>query len=67
MGVYPVNPVRLLMKTVKAELILNIEQDENTAGNSDSQTGNIQKRVHFVPDKVPHGYLEIILKHGNLL
>ncbi len=41
MSVYPENPVRLLMKTVKAELILNVEQDEDTAGNSDSQTGNI--------------------------
>jgi hypothetical protein len=53
MRVHSVNPVRPLMKPIEAEFILYIKQDQNTAGNAYGQSGNIQKRIEFIPRNIP--------------
>jgi hypothetical protein len=48
------------MKPVKTQLILNIQQNQDTTGNTDGQSSNIQKRIELVPKEIPQSSLYVV-------
>jgi hypothetical protein len=43
------------MKSVKADFFLNVECNEDKAGHSDSQTGDVDKRIALVSFDISDG------------
>src|SRR6185437_2496338 len=55
-----IDPVAVLMELVEAELVADPKQEDDGAGETDGQTGDINDREAFVTGKIPPGGLEII-------
>jgi hypothetical protein len=51
------------MKPVVAELALNIQHDNETGGNANSQAKYVYERKQPVPLKVSPGGFEIVFEH----
>ena len=45
---HPENAVRIQMKSIIAQLILNMEDDEQAAGHTNGQTGYVDERIGLV-------------------
>jgi hypothetical protein len=63
----PVNLVSMFMEPVKTELISNQEENQKTAGDSDGQASNVNKRKSFVLFQVSQRDFEVISKHAFVL
>jgi hypothetical protein len=48
---------------VKAQLIRDVQSDEQAAGDADRQTEEIYKAEALVPEEVSEGDFEIVAKH----
>ena len=57
----------LLVVAVKAPFVLHKQQDKQTGSNTNRQTGNIDKRHHFVALQVAQGYCQVAFYHLLLL
>ncbi len=53
------------MKSIKAEFFLNVECNEDKTGHSDSQTGDVDKRISFVPSYISQGDPKKVFKHDK--
>ena len=53
------------MKPVEAELILNVKQNEQAAGQPDAKPGDIYKGKWFIYADIPQRYFEIISEHDK--
>ena len=62
--VHAVNAVSLLMERIIAQLVLHIHQNKCAAGESDGQTGHIQRSRTFVPKEMTESRFEIVEEHG---
>lgn len=50
---------------VETEFVLDIEEDDDTAGNPHGQTQKINKRIPLVSFQIPESRLDIIQKHAH--
>ena len=57
---YSYDAVRFFMELVVAEFMAHIDQNEQTAGNSNSQAGNVDRRIAFVLLKISKRDFEIV-------
>jgi|TARA_B100002003_G_C13882407_1_gene430675 hypothetical protein len=62
-GIDPIDLICILMKSIKTKFILDPEQDQDTAGHADRQSGNIDERVYFVAEEVSDSDFEIVENH----
>ncbi len=53
------------MKTVIAQLILNPEHNQHTAGYADGQAGYVDKRIRLVSADIADRDFQIIDKHNH--
>ncbi len=51
------------MVPVITQFMADIEKDEETAGHADCKTGNVDKRISFMPLEISQSDLQIILYH----
>jgi hypothetical protein len=61
----PVNIIGILVKFFKTQFVLHKQQNQNAAGHSDSQPGNIDKGKSFMPLDVPECDFDIIFQHDE--
>jgi hypothetical protein len=66
MGSGPVNSAGVFVESVIAELVLDIKQNQNTAGYADGQSGDIEKGIELVASQIPEGYFDVIFQHALL-
>jgi len=59
-----IDPVGLFMEAVIVQFALNIEQNQKTTGDSDSQTGDIDEGIGAVPSDDPHDHRKIVFDHS---
>ena len=59
----PVYAVRLLMEPVVAELVDDVEHDENTACQTDRQSQYIDKGISRMPGKIAECDLDDVSEH----
>jgi hypothetical protein len=52
MGGSSVDSIRLFMKPVKAEFILDIQQDQNAARYAYGQAGYVEYGIQFIPPEI---------------
>jgi hypothetical protein len=62
----PVNPVRFFMVAIVAEFIHNKKDNQEAAGYPESQSGNVDKGVSFLPQQVSQSDFKIVSNHGIL-
>jgi hypothetical protein len=48
-----VDSVRVFVKSIITEFVLNIQQDQNAAGDADSQSGYVEYGIEFVAPEIP--------------
>ena len=51
------------MIAVVAELVLDIQEDQNAGGHADGEPGDVDERVGGMPSEVAYGYTEVVLEH----
>ena len=55
----------MVMKLIKAQLILDPEHDQDTAGHSDGQPCDVDEGKRLVSLNIPESHFEVIFKHDN--
>ena len=58
-----VNAVGMGMIPVVAELILDVQEDQDAGGHADCESGDIDERIGGMPAEVAQSYAEVILEH----
>jgi hypothetical protein len=66
-GGHAENAVGAVKKLIVAQLILNPENDEKTAGQTNRQARDVDRREDFVPMEVSKSNFEKVAKHGTSL
>jgi hypothetical protein len=59
----PTDPLNILMVSVIAQFMANIDKDEETAGHTDSESGDVDKGISFMPLEISQGDFKIIFYH----
>ena len=62
----PVDPVGVPVEAVVAELVDDVEHDENAGRDADGQAHDVDESVALMPGQVPQGDLQVVLEHGGL-
>ncbi len=63
----PVDMIRIFVKPVVAELILNPQQDKQTTCHTDGQTWYVDEWVPFLLLYLPKRNFKVVFKHDDLL
>jgi hypothetical protein len=60
-----VEAVSFWMKLIERSFISYPKEDENTASDTDGETGNVNEGVESVSKQISNGNDKVIFKHGN--
>ena len=59
----PIDLIHIFMEPVPTDLILDPQQDQDTAENSQRQACDIYEGIGFVPFDIPPGDLKVVPEH----
>jgi hypothetical protein len=65
-GYYLVDITIVAVEPVIGQFVMHPQKDEDAAGHPDGKAQQVAGGKTFVTEKVPPGYLKIILKHAAL-
>ena len=60
---YPVNPVHILMISVVAQFVADIERDNQAAGHTDGEPGDVDQRIALMSQNVSDGGFNVVFEH----
>jgi hypothetical protein len=52
------------MELITTQFTADEQTDEDAANNTDSKTGNIDKRIEFIPLDIPYRNFQITFRHN---
>ena len=61
----PINPISFCMPTVKTQLVLNIEHDQNARTQTNGKPQNINRAKSLLPIEISQCNNQVISKHNN--
>jgi len=64
---YPVDAIGIFMEPIKAQFILNPEEDQDATGHSYSKASNIYKGIAFMSRQISECNFYVVFNHGFIL